>query len=255
LNRGTLLLNANRLADALSDYTRLINDFPRVQMTLRAWAYNNRGYVYYRLNDRKSALADYSRVIDEMTDARIEPRLKSLFNRSRIYEDQGTPESISQAIADCSRVIDHAINAPREDSADALLRRGILYNRIGLPDKALADFTRVIELPVVSAEKVARAWGGRAWAYYRSGRQDDFLTETRRASELGPQIDFVAYQLGLALLANGYDSEAVVHYRDAVVAFPIHAPFARKDVEEAVGKWLTPERAKPVLEILKGDAP
>ena len=102
---------------------------------------------------------------------------------------------------------------------------------------------------------VAHAWADRGWNSYRLGQFEDFISDTEKALEIQPKLGGAPFNLGLGLLAKGRDAEALDRYRKAVLEFPKDIAAARKDVEEAVGKWLTPERAKPVLEILNGDAP
>ena len=61
-----------------------------------------------------------------------------------------------------------------------------------------------------------------------------------------------AYNLGLALLANGRDEEAIAAYCKAITKKS--EPFNKKaleDLRDAVTKWLTPERAKPCIEVLE----
>jgi tetratricopeptide (TPR) repeat protein len=165
------------------------------------------------------------------------------------------------ALADYTRVIDALPGAPVEQVAKALVNRGVVHGQQGSPDKAMADYTRVIDaLPGAPVEDAAHAMGNRGWLHYEAGRIDEFLSDSENALARAPNLGWVAFNLCLGLLAKGRDAEALDRYRKAVLEFPKEEfpkdiAAARKDVEEAVGKWLTPERAKPVLEILKGDAP
>ena len=66
-----------------------------------------------------------------------------------------------------------------------------------------------------------------------------------------PALDFAGFNLGLALLSCGREAEALAAYERASRQFPdkIEA-LALTDLEQAKGKWLSPERAQPVVQLL-----
>jgi tetratricopeptide (TPR) repeat protein len=171
----------------------------------------------------------------------------ALNNRAVVYGQQGAPE---KALSDYKRVIEDLPGAPVKQVAIALVNRAMAYGRQGAPEEEWSDYKRVIEdLPGAPEEYVAHAFGSRAWSHYKAGRFDAFLLETGEALARQPKLDFAVFNRCLALLALGRDHEALEHYRKAILEFPKKIQSARKDVEEAIGKWLTPERAKPVLDI------
>jgi hypothetical protein len=64
-------------------------------------------------------------------------------------------------------------------------------------------------------------------------------------------MDFIAFNLGLALLSCGRDAEGLAAYEQAGKRFPDRIESrALPDLEQARSKWLSPERAEPVIQLL-----
>jgi tetratricopeptide (TPR) repeat protein len=117
----------------------------------------------------------------------------------------------------------------------------------------LADYTHLIEqLPSAPVEEVATALGARGWTNYLRGDFSAFLADTEVAANKLPSLDFVAFNLGLALLARGRDAEGLQAYREAGARFPQAIDInGLADLEEARKKWLEDERAQPVIQLLQ----
>ena len=87
------------------------------------------------------------------------------------------------AIADYSRVIDLP-NSPVETVANALLNRGAVLNQLGHSEKASADFSRIIELPGSPTEQVAKALVNRGFLLERLGHNKEGITDYSRVIEM-----------------------------------------------------------------------
>jgi HSP20 family molecular chaperone IbpA len=64
--------------------------------------------------------------------------------------------STADAIADYTRVVELP-GAPVEQVAKSLVNRGVVHVQNNTTADAIADYTRVIELPGATAEQVAKA--------------------------------------------------------------------------------------------------
>ena len=77
------------------------------------------------------------------------------------------------------------------------------------------------------------------------------MIDTQAALNKSPNRAPAEFNLGLALLANGQDTEALAAYDRAGKKYPgeIEAT-GLSDLEAAKTKWLAPERAEPVIHLL-----
>jgi tetratricopeptide (TPR) repeat protein len=108
------------------------------------------------------------------------------------------------------------------------------------------------QLPGAPVDQVARALGARGWVNYTRNAHAAFLADTESALKKQPTLDFAAFNLGLALLACGRDADALDAYMQAAKNFPqAIETLGLVDLEEAGKKWLTEERAQPVIQLLQ----
>jgi tetratricopeptide (TPR) repeat protein len=144
-------------------------------------------------------------------------------------------------------------DAPVEQMANALYNRGVAWSQEDQADKALADYTYLIEqLPDAPAEQVAGALANRGWLRYERNDYCGFLADTEAALSKAPPSDIAAFSLGLALLACYRDLDALAAYRSAAEQFPEQIDIlALPDLAEARRKWLSDERAEPVIQLLQ----
>jgi tetratricopeptide (TPR) repeat protein len=248
-NRGITWSDQGETEKALGEYTRVIDQLPDAPVGQVALALNNRGFVRERMGETEKALADYTRLIEQLPNAPAEQVAKALITRGVIFAEQDETE---KALADYTQAIEQLPGAAVEDVAKALSNRALLWRKKGDAEKELADFSKVIELPNAPVDLVAEALAARGWAHYEQNKFADFLADTEAALAKHPALDFAAFNLGLALLAAGRDADALVAYRSAGESFPesIDAN-GLEDLEAASGKWLSPERAKPAIQLLE----
>jgi tetratricopeptide (TPR) repeat protein len=108
-----------------------------------------------------------------------------------------------KALADYTRVIEQLPGAPVEQVAAALVNRGATWGQKGETEKALADFTRVVEqLPGAPVEEVAKALGARGWMRYLKDDFLAFLTDTEAALNKPPIFGFCCLQSGTGIAGS-----------------------------------------------------
>ena len=249
-NRGVAWGQKGESDKALADYTRVIEELPGAPVEQIAKALNNRGVTWGQKGESDKELADYTRVIEELPGAPVEQIAKALNNRGVTWGQKGESD---KALADYTRVIEELPGAPVEQIAKALNNRGVAWGQKGESDKALADYTRVIEeLPGAPVEQIAKALNNRGWCRYCDNDLAGFLSDTETALTKYLFAEG-AFNLGLALLANDRDSEAL----EAIGAPENPSPkklrrgFVR--FERGEKKWLSTERAEPVINLLPND--
>ena len=228
----------------------MIEQLPDAPVEQVAQALVNRGFTWVQKGDPEKALADYTRVIEQLPNAPVEQVAQALVNRGVAWGQKG---ELEKALADYARVIEQLPAAPVAQVAQALFNRGVAWGQKGDQEKALADYTRVIEqLPDAPVAQVAQALGARGWMRYQMNDLADFLADTEAALSKERTLDFAAFNLGLALLALGRDEDALAAYRAAGERFPaVIETLGLADLEDAGKKWLTNERAQPVIQLLE----
>jgi tetratricopeptide (TPR) repeat protein len=156
-------------------------------------AYINRGNVYAKKHDYDRAIADYTKAIE------VNPQYAdAYFNRGNVYAKK---HDYDRAIADFTKVIEM-----KPQYADAYFNRGYVYALKGDPDqafayrrrrdrvhagdydRAIADFTRVIEIE----PKRTDARVHRGFAYEALGREEDAIADFRGALALDPKDEFAS---------------------------------------------------------------
>lgn len=142
LCRGTMSLQVGADLDgALKDLDQAI----RLDPTLAA-AYNNRGTIRTNRNEYERALEDYSAA------ARLKPGFMLFhYNRGRML---GQLKRWDESIA----AFDEAMRLSPSPNIPCLLTRGHAWNQKGETEKAIADFSKVVELDAKNREAyVSRA--------------------------------------------------------------------------------------------------
>jgi tetratricopeptide (TPR) repeat protein len=184
-----------------------------------------------------------------LDDLQAAERAELLIIRGLAFYSRGRTD---EAVTDWTKVIELP-DAPVAQVAHALVSRGITWGQKGDTDKALADYSRVIEqLPDAPVAQVARALANRGWENYKRNAYSAFLADTESALHKNPELDYAAFNLGLALLVVGRDAEALVAYRRAAERFPNRIETdGLYDLAEAQKSWLTEDRAKPVIQLLR----
>ena len=246
--RGEMKYFRDELREAIEDWNAIV-DRAQAPIAELARALFNRGVAHGELGDTAQEIADYSRLIDSLPTAPTATMARALYNRGSIM---GRVENADQAIADFSRVIDDLKDVSIEQLALTLYNRGVAYGWKGDNAQAWSDYSRVIDdLPGAPVDQIATSMGNRAWLSYLKRDYESFYQESVRALQVQPQLGYVAFNIGLALLALGRDREAEEQYRQAASKFPADLATARHDLEQAQKDWLTTDRAQPVLAILK----
>ena len=203
-----------------------------------------------RKGDVAHEIEDYTHLIDALPGAPVEQVAIALNGRAEAW---GRRRDADRQLADLTRVIEALPGAAAAQIAKALNGRGRVWARRGEVDRAIADYTRVIEaLPDAPTPQVAAAYTNRGWHFYEGGDLVRFLADTQASVAKGPGREAAAFNLGLALLANGRDGEALDAYRQAAERYPtLIRRLGLTDLTRATDEWLSVERARPVVEMLR----
>jgi tetratricopeptide (TPR) repeat protein len=253
LARGFIYKSIGQAEKALTDWNRVIDSSPsEVPRERVAHAILNRGIFWQESGNLDTALGDFT-LVTEMQDASVEQYALALFHRAVVWKMKSESE---KAITDLTQVIENLTRAPASTIAASLTNRGALLSEKGDHHGATADFTRIIEMPGAPPALIARAFGDRGWRSYLLHDVGAFLNDTREALARDPLLSAAWFNLGLALLANGLDAEALAAYTRAAIAFQAEIEgTGLPDLRRAVGDWLSPERAKPIVDLLESMKP
>lgn len=146
-DRGDAYSDLKNYDSAIADYTKAITMDPE-----SAVSYEGRGYVYMEKTEYPQAIADFTKAIE------LNPETpEAFYNRGTSYYRL---RQYAKAIPDLTRYIELNQSTPQY-LADGYINRGLAQLYSGFPSKAVADFTKAIEL----APNEKEAYIGRALAY------------------------------------------------------------------------------------------
>ncbi|MBK8466276.1 MAG: tetratricopeptide repeat protein [Chloracidobacterium sp.] len=165
VNRGNVSVDARKFDVALADYNRAIVVDPKY-----AQAYAQRGVLYTNQSKIDEALRDFGKSI-EINPTYAEP----YYNRGTIYSGR---KEFAKAIPDYEKYVS-LISDPRY-LADGFMNLGIARYYTGSPQKALDDFTKVIELRPTSPN----GYSARAMLFREMKKSELAAADEKRAAEL-----------------------------------------------------------------------
>lgn len=113
------------------------------------------------------------------------------------------------------------------DTVDLLMQDGIIAMRRGDLERAVRQFTHVIDL----APDFAEGWNKRATVYFMMQNFPASVADIAKTLELEPRHFGALSGLGLIYDATEDDEGALKAYRKAVAVNP-HLPHARRRIEE-----------------------
>jgi tetratricopeptide (TPR) repeat protein len=195
--RGDALVSADRLAEAVQDYSHAIEveKNPAVARTILA----ARARAYQAQEAIDLAIADYKEIV------RLNPKdLWAYKQLADFLDDQGRSQL---AIEYYSQALELSPN-----NAVLYTDRGIAYRRMGNVDKALEDYNKALELN----PRDANAYNSRAWALMTAGRLDEALADITEASSMDPKSALYIDTRAHILLAMNKTEEAVAVFDAAI---------------------------------------
>jgi tetratricopeptide (TPR) repeat protein len=136
--------------------------------------------------------------------------------------------------------------ANNSDDTEAYFQRGKIYISLEDQQKAIADFTRVLELKPSYAE----AYLQRGIAYTESGKYEDALTDLNKALDLNPRLEDAYIQRGHVYGILGNNEDAEIDYQRASELNPQKAAIKPK---LAAVKKSTDTKPKPRKIIVIGN--
>jgi len=229
-NRGTTYLEQRSpklVAKAIKDFTAVIN-MPEAALSQKAEALVSRGMGLMDLDKCNPAIKNYTAVVD-LPGASAEIIAQALLRRAIIYwmlrskDDQERikhpklrRENLEKAIADFTAIIEMT-DVSQELRASALCKRGKCFDFKDDLDAAYRDFATVIDWQDVSTLSRARAIASRGEVRYRQDRENfkDLIADSAMALKLAPSLNDVRLNLGLGLLLEGDAETALTEYTRA----------------------------------------
>ncbi|MCC5844033.1 MAG: tetratricopeptide repeat protein [Verrucomicrobia bacterium] len=142
---------------------------------------------------------DWGKVVEKATGALTFPDCKDVCLLGALLRTRGRAyvllDDYQKAIEDFTAVIELE-NLPNEDFAYGLLDRGETYERVGENEKALKDYARIIPLDGASVDQVAEAFIHRGVIYSKIGEIEKALAEYDAVIDLaGTPADKAAHAL------------------------------------------------------------
>ena len=174
------------------------------------------------------ALGNYGETL-KLCDQALTLSESNPFDRARLWLLRGRANyflgKMEAAIVDWTQVVELS-GAPVEQIAQALYNRGVTWGQKGESDKALADYTRVIEeLPGAPVEQIAQALNNRGVTWGQKGESDKELADyTRVIEELpGAPVEQIAQALnnrGVTWGQKGESDKALADYTRVIEELP-----------------------------------
>lgn len=134
-----------------------------------------------------------------------------------LFADCIQHKDLDRRIRGCSQLI--GLRRGKEYSyakAVAYKARGSAYHEKGQYDRAVADYTKAIQLNPI----YANAYNGRAWAYLKLGEAKKALSDSNKALSLSPQYAPAFDIRGHILEALGQEDNAIADFRRALELDP-----------------------------------
>jgi tetratricopeptide (TPR) repeat protein len=200
VNRGTAYDHMDRLGEAVESYTRAIQIEPT-----GTEAYRNRASVYVREGKGDLALADYGEALRMAPSPAVASAM--LRERAGVYERVNRPDD---AMADYDRAVELA-----PDDQAAHKARGAAYSRRGMLAQAAGDLGKVVEL-----EPSAENYNSRGIVYGKMHENDRAIADFTKAMEMDPGYSPPYSNRGMALLTTGHNAEAAADLAKAVQLDP-----------------------------------
>ncbi len=185
INSGDECYNANNYAEAVSYYTKAINKGEDV--------YLKRGNAYRFMEEYTLAIADYTKVIEDNKD------------------DQKYSSHINILAKDTPSFNFSNNNYTNSEVARAYFGRGYSYSEQGDLDKAIADYTKAVEL----SPQYAAAYNNRGVCYGKQGDTGQALANYTKAIEINPKDALYYKNRGKIYQKLGHAAEAEADFAKA----------------------------------------
>lgn len=220
---GKRILGQNQdwYEEAMIVYTKLIELNPTAEY------YYGRGVLNEEYGRHEDAIADLTKCFELMSEpeAPYSPPSKVFYIgvneayarhlRGKAYLETGKAK---EALVDLNR----SISMYSEDTVVYVLR-GYAYQDLGDFDKAIQDFTHVIETGSINTSFVADAYGNRGLSYASQGKTDLAMADYDRAIELDNSIGGLYYNRAQLFFGEGNFDKAIDDYSMSIFIRPNHA--------------------------------
>jgi tetratricopeptide (TPR) repeat protein len=200
-NRAHFFVKRHQYAEAIADYTALLNLKPDDPTT-----YYNRAACNYFLKQFDAALADIDAAI------RLEPSDKNYAMRGSIFAAQSDYET---ALKEYDALIRRS---PKSTLAYALRANALLES--GEPERALQDCARVLDSFLIEGNEMAWAYIARGTIALDRGDMKAAQADFLHANHLDPDSSWIASSLALLYLKQQKYADAQRFAEEAIRLLP-----------------------------------
>ena len=147
------------------------------------------------------------------------------------YADCNQSADADRTIVGCSQMINRGKRERRRKRSKSYNNRGLAYYNKGQYDRAIADYTKAIQIN----PKRASAYNRRGVAYAKKGQYDSAIADYTKAIQINPNYAFAYNDRGVAYAKKGQYDRAIDDYTKALSINPSLAE-ARTKLNALEGK-------------------
>lgn len=227
-NRGVALLRQGKMDRAIADFSGALKIDPEM-----ALAYFNRGLIYSERGDADLAIADFGKAIQlklEFPTAYIS-RAELQFRKGNLDEAYSDYALLVERFPDFANPETHLLlSSPfmggndrkyadfrqatglKNELVEKLFKRGNNHANDGLFDKAIVDYSAVIELD----RKHKAAFRNRGFSWMDIGEMDRAIEDFDKVILIDPKDDDAFVNRGIAWSQKGDIKKAMANYDEAI---------------------------------------
>lgn len=174
---------------------------------------------------------------DDSTEVGVVYWSKVLARWSECSTDAGLAERrFSESINRINQIIDNP-KTSRNGLAKALHSRALRFGHRNESERAIEDYTAVIEMSDAPTEQKAKSHSERGWCHFLNDRILEAIVDFRQAIALNAKFIDARRNLAIALLVDGQVSEALDAYDSAIeLADAADLTNMEKDLADAIAK-------------------
>jgi tetratricopeptide (TPR) repeat protein len=193
--RGDFYTNTlSKYNEAVSDYTKAIELSPNAQI------FSDRAICHYKFEEYEKAIDDFRMAVSYDSNTEYYFGIGAIYNKLKNYKEATT-------------YLTKSIELDSSNSTD-YQERGESYFNLEEYNKAVADFSRAIELSVLDAKATAYSW--RASAFARLNEYESSILDYQQAMEINQNNPFYYSNCAYVYMMKGELETAFELYEKAI---------------------------------------
>lgn len=197
-NRGSVLKEANRVKEAIADFTKAIGYKPDYKSSLY-----NRGTAYKDINMLPEALADFNKAL--LLDPNF---VEAYHNRGLTYDQMGQAEL---AIKDFNKALTFDPN-----DVKVYVNRGVSYGKTNRLELAIADFNKALQIDPKNSD----AYSDLGLAHSHKNMYEKAIEYFNKAIELKPKFTDAYFNRAIAYRNLKKTKEAIADLTASITSKP-----------------------------------